>query len=64
VAAETESADVAPRNKMVLRANVPGALLSIGDVAAIGDEGLCNSHIVTASEVTVTVNVLRKVQST
>jgi amidase len=56
-----DSPDVAPGNKVILRANVPGGLLSLGDAAVItGDGELCNSHIDTTSEITITVDVLKK----
>ena len=59
-----DSPDIAPGNKVVLRANVPGGLLSLGDVAAItGDGEVCGSHIDTTSETTISVDLVKKENS-
>ena len=56
-----DSPDIAPGNKVVLRANVSGGLLSLGDIAAItGDGELCISHIDTTSETTIAVDLVKK----
>lgn len=55
-----DSPDVAPGNNVILRANVTGGLLSLGDAAVVtGDGELCCSHIDSTSETTITVDVLK-----
>lgn len=56
-----DSPDIAPGNKVIMRANVPGGLLSLGDVAVIsGDGELTVAHIDTTSETTITVDLVKK----
>lgn len=56
-----DSPDMVPGNKVILRANVSGGLLSLGDIAVVtGDGELCVSHIDTISETAVTIDLLKK----
>lgn len=56
-----DSPDATVDNKIVLRANVEGGLLSMGDIAAAsGDGELCASHIDTEGEVTIAVDLIKE----
>jgi amidase len=61
VCGNVDSPDAVAGNRIILRANVRGGLLSIGDVAVVtGDGELCGSHIDTEGEVTLKVDVVKK----
>lgn len=56
-----DSPEITIGSKVILPVNIKGALLSLGDVAAIsGDGELCGSHIDTTSQTRITVDVIKK----
>lgn len=56
-----DAPDIGLGTKVILRVNVPGGLLSIGDIAAItGDGELCGAHIDTSSETTIGVDLVKR----
>ncbi len=56
-----DSPDARVGNKIILRTNVRGGLLSLGDVAAVtGDGELSSAHVDTEAQVTLDISLIKK----
>lgn len=60
VCGNIDSPDMTIGTKLTLPVNVPGALLSVGDVAAISGDGEILSHVDTDGDLTLTIDLIKR----